>query len=243
MKEKQMSVENAEVQNTETPEPKSAVVTFSEEQQAKLDAIVREAQGRSASDVRRKLAESEKQNSELREKLEAASPSTNAENLAAAKERAEKAERLASDLRNEMASSKKEELITRMSADRNFVDAGTVAAIVGDSLHYDSDTHTFSVVGKDGSPRMSTKTFQPMTPSELLDELAQTKSFLVKSDARGGSGAYGTDRSTLSNGRGQFEPAQIFGKKSSSKLANDLARRSPSEYKRLKEIAKSQGLI
>jgi hypothetical protein len=77
---------------------------------------------------------------------------------------------------------------------------------------------------------------------EFYTDYAAKKPYLVRGDARSGTGSSETKTSQLSN-NGKYEVSQIFGKTSIPALANKLAKENITEYRRMKEIAKSNGLI
>jgi hypothetical protein len=214
------------LENDTPAEQQPAPISFSAEQQAKVDLIVKAAMGRAASETRREL-ETEKKRAE---DLEGQLRETQAKAESSAAERDE-LKRKHADAEQHIITLRKKAFITDACIDHNFVDAPTVNSLVEQQLNWSDEKESFEVLDSD------------MTPAEFFTDFAQKKPYLVKSDVRTGSGSGDSSRSGLPTGRQQYKLEEIFGPHSSSKLANDLARRDPQEYRRLKSEARNKKLI
>jgi hypothetical protein len=79
-----------------------------------------------------------------------------------------------------------------------------------------------------------------MTLQELVAEFALAKPYLVRSDMRPGIGSTPNQRIVWPEVR---PVATYFGAKSDSRKAMQLKRENPTEYTRLKGLARERGLI
>lgn len=217
--------------STETTE-QSKTVTMTQE---KLDEIVKSAMGRAAKDVRIERDLLVKQLEEARIKQ----TPTDSEEQARNDARRLSAEN--GELKDRLTETQKTNLVDQICGDR-FVDKAVVKALIGKNLAWDDTSQDWRVVNMDGSEKMNSE-YRPMRPSELIEELAASKPYLVKSDVRFGNASSESSRSSLSNGKSQIDVATIFGPKSDSELANQLAKTNMPEYQRLKSLARSRGLV
>lgn len=242
----------SEVNNNGNETEQQATVTFTPEQQAKLDEIIRNAMGRAAAETRQQLAEAQKALEATQAELSTLKASGNGggnadvelrdrvvsltqERDAAAKAKAAAEERI--------VSLQKQNLIAQHAASHEFVDLGAVEAMTQRNLKWNQHTNRFDVVNEDGSTKLSATTFEPMTPAEFFSGFAAERPYLVKSGARGGNGSTASSQSTLPSSRGQYHAEDIFGKGSNAIAANKLAQNNPTEYKRLKSLAIKRRLI
>jgi hypothetical protein len=207
-------------------QPQIPIVTFTPEQQAKIDDIVKKAMGRSASETRQQL-DAEKKRAE---NLETQLRETQAQAESSAAERDE-LKRKHADAEQRIITLRKKAFITDACIDHNFVDAPTVNSLVEQQLNWSDEKESFEVLDSD------------MTPAEFFTDFAKKKPYLVRSDVRTGSGSSDSTRTGLPTGQQRYKAEDVFGRNSSSKLANDLARRDPQEYKRLKSEARNKKLI
>jgi hypothetical protein len=207
-------------------QPQIPIVTFTPEQQAKIDDIVKKAMGRSASETRQQL-DAEKKRAE---NLETQLRETQAQAESSAAERDE-LKRKHADAEQRIITLRKKAFITDACIDHNFVDAPTVNSLVEQQLNWSDEKESFEVLDSD------------MTPAEFFTDFAKKKPYLVRSDVRTGSGSSDSTRTGLPTGQQRYKAEDVFGRNSSSKLANDLARRDPQEYRRLKAEARTKKLI
>lgn len=122
-----------------------------------------------------------------------------------------------------------------------FVDVGMVTTLTSNQIKWDETKARFVVLGENGQERLNSS-FEPMGLKEFYQEFASKNPFMVKADARSGTGSSENGRSALSS-NGKYELTQIFGKTSDARLANKLALENKPEYNRLKILAKQAGLI
>jgi hypothetical protein len=203
-----------------TPVVESAKpVTFTPEQQKKLDEIVKAAMGRSAAETRQKLSVTEAELAATKAKLEVAARA-NAVDATEAERHA--AELQAKDLRiQELEQSAKrtarENAIRNAAIAERFVDPDVALRVVD--------------VADDATPEQI---------AEAVRQVAATKDYLIKGSTKSGSG------STPSNGSPVapvYQVEQVFGPKSDARLANKLSLTNPSAYKALRAVAKQRGLV
>jgi hypothetical protein len=240
---------------TTEEQPQIPIVTFTPEQQAKIDEIVKKAMGRAGKDAREQLdierAEKSRLTGELQTAQTALANSVNSTERDELKQQiqtisqelqSEKQSRL--DSENREISYRRSALIAQMCVDNDLIDCETVSALTENNLVWNADKKSFDVVDNsigvdtddDGIP-------QEVSLAAFFSNFATKRPYLVKSDARTGSGSGDSSRSGLPTGRQQHKVEDIFGKGSSSKLANDLARTNPQEYRRLKTEARSKRII
>jgi hypothetical protein len=222
--------------------PATQGVTFTAEQQAKIDEIVKKAMGRAGKDAREQLDIERAEKSRLTADLQAAKDAlANATNTEERDRLAAEVQQLSSELTNEKSmritaeqratTYRRDKFIAEACIAHDFVDVETVAALTEASLAWDEEKLSFTVVNSDA------------TPTEFFTDFAKNKPYLVKSTTKAGSGSGDSSRSGLPTGQQRYKAEDVFGRNSSSKLANDLARRDPQEYKRLKSEARNKKLI
>lgn len=245
----------------------SQAVTFDEAQQARVNELIREKQGEAAKTIRAELATTQASMAQLqadltaaKEALAAAKPEekvTNKEEvetlraqLAQArvtteaeiqrlKDQANERGREALAAKTETVTYRKQNAIKDAAAKVGFVDVGAVGKLTSENIKFDEAKGKFIVVDDGGSERLNAA-FEPMTLEEYYSEYGAKNPYMVRSDARSGTGST-ESRGTTSDGK--FDVAQIFGQKSIAALANNLAKTNMKEYQRLKVIAKQSGLI
>lgn len=245
-------------------------VTFSEEQQAKVQEIIDEAVGRTATKLRQ---EHETQLSQLRSELQQAQEQAKNATTAAGKEKAkdnaealqsqieemrrasegtkQEAERfrtLAQQKEQEVAQARQETLnirrevaMARSAATQNFVNVDVVMKLTAESIKWDEGKNSFTVVGENGQPRLNSA-FEPMTLDEFYQEFAAKNPYLVRGDVKTGAGSSDGKRFDVTT-NGKYELTQIFGSKSDGNLALKLKKENPQEYARLKKMAQEQRII
>jgi hypothetical protein len=109
-------------------------------------------------------------------------------------------------------------------------DPNAAAKLLSENLKLDDGK--LGVYGDAGQPLAGP--FGRMTPEEYVIEFRERNSWLVR------DGGAASRSSQHDNG---VALATLFGPKSKGSIANKLAMENPSEYRRLKVLAKEQGLI
>lgn len=240
--------------------------------QGQMDEIIRKAQGRAAADVRTALAAEAAKTADLAQKLadaEAALVKAKPNQRAAGEKdvaaleaeiaemkaarqgsvaeadslrrKVTDAESRAEKSKQEVIAERKNALINGYALKEGFVDLAAVAALSKGNLVWDEANNKFNVLNDEGQPRMNAA-FDPMTVDEYFADFAAKRPYLVKGQVRSGTGAEPAGgHGAGSNQRHTVE--QIFGKGSSSKLANDLALKNPKEYARLRAEAVAKGIL
>lgn len=251
-----MSTENtSQAKETVTETPEQKTVTFTPEQQAKIDEIIRDRQGKAASEVR---AENDRLKKELADAKKTKSTEGNTTDTDPdAKElkriadqrklEADNARREADVAREEAKVAKAEtrtvqkriELATA-AGKQDFVDVNDVLQLTERFVKFDETAGKFVVVNEDGEPRYNLA-YQPMSLEELFADVATKKPHLVRSNVKPGVGSSQNQSSTTKNSK--FELTDIFGPKSDAGKANKLAKDNPVEYKRLRLQAVETGLL
>lgn len=249
--------------------PDEIKVVFDDAQQAKVNALIIEAQGRAAAETRAALATAvaakEKADADLATARAALAAAPKA--LSAA-DQTELTRALAQmdEIKSAAATAKAESdrILASAQADRNARDAAlaSVASIkkenaitaAAQSLGFvkpemvakmTSDAvkisadGVVSIVKPDGTVKLN-NSLEPMTLQEFYTEFAKENPFMVRGEVRPGTGAFeALGRPSL----GQYKLEDLFGAKSNSKLVNDLSLRDPKTYKELRVKAVAQGLV
>lgn len=196
--------------------------------QAKLDSIIREAQGRAAKALR-------EENTRLKSELAAAPkvPAMQPTEDLTVQLMTTRAE-LASLKAAQQESALKEQLRAAV-AGQNFFEPELACQILRTQVKIVGGKPV--PVDADGNERLGSD-FNPLGIAELAAELARTKKFLVRGDVKPGSGSKPTNTS--------FSDAvpleRLFGPKSDGGLAQKLAMTNPAHYRRLRAAAKARGL-
>jgi hypothetical protein len=217
-------------------------VTFTPEQQTKLDEIIRDSMRRTAREIRQQLEIEKQRATQLESDLQAARDAlTNAVDTSERDRLAAEVHTLTSDLAAEKAArltaeqiataKRKEAFISKKCLDYDFVDSEIVSSLTEQSIEWSEAKQDFVVAGAE------------MTTNEFFATFAAQKPYLVKSDVKTGAGSSESSRTGLSSGQSRYKVDQIFGKTSNSKMANDLATNNPQEYRRLKAEAKNKRII
>ena len=136
---------------------------------------------------------------------------------------------------------RKHNAIQQLAAKEGFVNPELVIKVTEDAFKWDDQAGKFVVVGADGASRVNSS-YEEMSMGDYFKEFAASNPYLVRSDVKSGSGSTG-NKQFQGSSDGKVEVKQIFGKNSDSRLASELMKRSPEDYKRMKAVAKSQGLI
>jgi hypothetical protein len=213
-------------QSNSAAEQPAAPITFSREQQAKIDLIVKASMGRAASETRQQLEAERQERARLDVELKAAQETLSATSV---ERDNEKNARL--DAEQRIIAFRKQAFINEQCLDHSLIDAATVNALTEQHLEWDEAKQSFVVLNSE------------VTPAEFFASFAAQKPYLVRSDARTGPGSSASSRTGLSDGHQRYKVEEIFGPKSNSRFAHELMQRSPDEYRRLKQQAKAQRLI
>ena len=223
-----------------------AVVTFTPEQQAKVDEIVRNAMGRAGGEARNRATELERQTAQLEselEKLRSASPQTDIERLhhehKKAMEAAAQKQHEADELRNQLQTFRKEQAITRAAERFGFHDSAAIAELTNKFVEFDPQYNRYVVKDEHGSPRLNNR-LEPMSLDDFYQDYAANHPWTVRAEVRPGIGS--TPSSTTTNGE-DIPLEKLFGPGSDSALANKIAQRDIKLYRRLKQDARARGLV
>jgi hypothetical protein len=241
-------------------------VTYTEAQQAHLQTLIDAAVGRSSRQLRADLEVERTEKTRVAAELAtekatkaAVKTGTAEEQTQAARdeiERVKAGHQTALDAANaqiaardrevikaksEAASVRTEVAIQNAASKVPFVDLGVVMKLTKDQVQLDPETGRFTVVNEAGQPKLNSS-FEPMSLDEFYTDFAAKNKYLVRGNVIAGTGSTESSRSTLST-NGRFEVAEIFGPKSSSAKASELMKNDPAEYKRMRVIAKSAGLV
>lgn len=213
---------------TPAPETAEEPVEFSSAQQKKIELIVKEVSARAGADAR---AEAERLRKEV-EALKAATPVTpdlsKDLELSRAELKALKAAQSESQLTEQL----------RQAAGDMFLDTSLAVRLMKDSVKIGADGKPI-VVDEQGNPALGSD-FQPLSLAGLAERIADQKKFLARGVVKRGAGSTPGGGAPANAGP---RLADLFGPKSNGGLANALALRSPSEYTRLKNLAREKGLL
>jgi len=195
-------------------EPK---VSFTPEQQAKIDEIVKAAMGRAAFETRSELARTKKA---LEQALAAASPdATEADKLRA---QLDAARLRLDDLAQEHSRERLENTILAKAASARFVDPNQ-AALLLDKV---------DLLDADGAPDSA-------KIAAAVQSLADRSPWLVKGEVKPGSGS--SPAQSVPADAPKLE--ELFGRGSNAKKCNELAIKNPSLYRTLRAQALRKGLV
>lgn len=259
-----------EPNNGGTPATPPAKVEFNEAQQAKVQELIDKAVGRVAGNLRGeyepKLASLQTELTEAKAAAKAAKPGaqkteanadvaalqaqidemksasrTSKDEIAQWKTEAQTKAREVETAKAESLGIRKDVAITNAASKVNFVNTEVVLKLTKDNIQFDAASGRFIVTSDSGQPRLNAA-MEPMSLDEFYTEFAAKNKYLVRGDIVPGTNSSENSRSNLSK-NGQYEVKDIFGPKSNSRLANDLAKADPAEYRRLKAIARTAGLV
>jgi hypothetical protein len=201
-------------------------VFFGTKQQEKVNALIRDAQGRAASEIRAELAAAKEAAAKQAAELEIY------RNAESNPELIETRRQLANETIARTAAEERENAARKNAALFEALEAEGVIA-PKDAVKLLSD----AVVWKDGA-LVSTVDGKPV--ADVVRDFANARPHLVRGSVRGGIGSTPANR-PLGESTAKLE--NLFGKGSSSKLANDLALKDPAAYSRLRVRARECGLI
>jgi hypothetical protein len=223
-------------EKTVMPEPNEATpvtppkITFSAEQQTKVDELIRESMGRAGNEARATAA-----------RLEAEAVVLRAE-LAALRGDRSGLEKESKNAKAELAKVKKQAVIAEAASRHGFVDVGQVSKLTADEIVLDADKNQFHVVGEDGKVRVGLDGSTPINLDTYFSEFAAKNSHLVRSTVRPGIGS-STDARPHSPQTDIQKLKAIFGKGSDSRKANEIGVNNPQLYKQMRREARALGII
>lgn len=255
------------------PVPESEVVEFTPAQQAKLDEIIKKSMGRAASETRQELATEKakvtKLEADLRQALEDVKTARTPKEVKDAKGEVAELQAKIDEMLNartattseleglrkqlqdskadgdkakaEALNQKKLNKITQAATKEDFVNLNVVMRLTEDNIKWNEAEGKWIVLNDEGQPRMNAA-YDPMTVEEFYQDFATKNPYLVKGSVVTGTGQGGSAGTAVSM-TGRYKPEEIFGNKSNSKWANDLANKNMPEYKKLKAEAIAKGLI
>ena len=215
-------------------EPKPEKVTFDERQQERVNELIKRAQGRAAKELR---AENEALKQRL-SALERAQPQMDdATRTLATRLATVEAER---DALTRAQKDAQLDTMIRQAAGDAWVNSDLAIRIMRDHVRLGEDGKP--VVVDDSGAEWLNEEFSPMSLSDLSRTIGEKHPYLLRSQVKGGIGSAESARSTLTDVPRE-KLAQLFGRNSDSRLANELARKDYRTYSRLKEAARKEGLI
>lgn len=201
-----------------TPAPEKEKVTFSPEQQARIDVIIKDAMGRAASDLR-------KDNARLREALDKqiAANKPDATETDRVKAENEALKLRLSDVTSEYGREQLELAISNAASTARFVDPSQACLLLG---------------SRDGLTKED-GTVDPVRVQAAVDELARRSPHLVRGEVHPGAGS--TPAQSIPPAEMRLET--LFGRNSDARAANRLAIQNPTQYRRLRAQAVRKGLL
>jgi ElaB/YqjD/DUF883 family membrane-anchored ribosome-binding protein len=223
------------------PEPNEGTppkVTFSPEQQVKLDEILREAQGRAGNDARATAARLESELAKVRSELQAAkdAAATASGDVVKAKDaEIEKA-------KAETVAVRKENAIRQAAETYGFFNSAQVLKLTEQDIKWDGEKNRFVVLGENGSPRLGLDGSTPLSLDEFYADFSRKNTHLVKGEVKPGIGSK-ENQITRPAPTEREKISRLFGKGSDAVACNRLALSDPAEFKRQRYLAKSYGLV
>lgn len=235
--EKRDMPEPTEVQAADQTPP--VKITFSSEQQVKVDSLLKEAMGRAGSEARATAARLQSEMNKLQAELKAAKEAAAVASGDVVKAKDAEIEKA----KAETVAVRKQNAITEAGAKYNFYDPGKqLAKLTQDQIKWSNELNRFVVVADDGTPRVSLDGSTPLTVDEFFREFATKNPHLVKGEVKPGVGSRENQLPTPAVGERE-RISKLFGKGSDSRAANILALSNPAEFKRQRYLARSYGLI
>ncbi|SRR6266404_1722569 len=217
-------------------EVKPPKITFSPEQQLKVDELIRESMGRAGNDARATAARLQAEMTVLQTELATLKGErTGLESSLTLKDKEAQA------ARNETIAVRKQNIIQDAAAKLGFFNPSQVAQLTDKDVQWDAGKQKFIVLGEDGTERLGIDG-NPLTVDGYYKEFASKNTHLVRGDVKPGVGS--SENKIPYSTLGEKEKlAKLFGRGSDGKAANDLALSDPNEYKRQRHVARRLGLI
>src|SRR5579862_5622691 len=165
--------------------PETTKVEFDPAQQALVDRLIRESQGKAAADVRRQLAEKTKELELLRTKTVGDSADASVvevlrASIADANLRADRAVQQAD-------AQTKQVFQSRMSNQFSLIDETSATKLLQNNLRFDEQLKTFVATDDNGVTRLNSDG-TVMTGDKLYEEFATAKPHFVKGQVKSGGG-------------------------------------------------------
>src|ERR1700733_11709785 len=201
----------------ETNEPPKRV-TFDALQQAKVNALIADAQGRAAAGLRADVLR-------LQAELDKRQTSFSAEDANALEERVTTAKQELAKTRQEISSATTRSALLAACESSHFIEPALAAELLKDQVQFIDGN--LRAVNQHGSPRINMQGEQ-MTLNELVEELANKKSWMILGTVRAGSGSTETLYGQASN---QYPLEEYFGQKANSQKHNQLAMTNNKKYR------------
>jgi hypothetical protein len=217
------------------PEPNEAIlvtppkITFSAEQQTKVDELIRESMGRAGNEARATAA-----------RLEAEAVVLKAE-LAALRGDRSGLEKETKTAKQELLKLKKEAIFADAASKHGFVDPKQVTKLVSEDIVFVPEKNTFHIVNEDGSVRTGLDG-SPLGLDAFFQDFANRNGHLVRGTVKPGVGSRENQLPTPAVGERE-RLSKLFGRGSDAVACNRLAISDPAEFKKQRLLAKSYGLI
>ena len=190
-------------------------VTFSPEQQVKVDELIRESMGRAGSEAKATASRLQAETEVLR--AEVARLNGDKSGLETNLTAKDKESRVA---RTELIAEKKRNVIQAAATEHNFFNPQIVSKLTEEKIKWDEGKQSFIVLGDDGSERLGPDG-NSLSVSAFLKEFGQQNNFLLRGDVKTGVGSSESIRYVTVNQRTRL--TELFGKGSSAQKANALA--------------------
>jgi hypothetical protein len=250
--------------NNQATDQNVGKVTFTDEQQARVNELLREAQGRAAKEVkteRDRLAEELRVLKETQTTTGNTSDKTGEPPKPGDIDYKKEVERIKKEYDNEnkltkaeaKAASDRAEAVERQLRTRDRFDAIREAmdgigveyvnrndAVVLSEKHvvWDTERKRYVIHDESGNLRYN-KSLEPLSLTEFYQGFVTERPYLIKAQVRGGAGS----KESVTTGTEKYKLEDLFGPKSIGKLAQQVATKDIAEYRRLKAAAKDAGLI
>jgi hypothetical protein len=211
------------------------------QQQALVDRLIRESQGKAAAEVRRQLAEKTKELELLRTKTVGNSAdASEVEQLRASIAD----ERLRADRAVQQANAQtKQAFQSRMSNQFSLIDEHSATKLLQNNLRFDAELKTFVATDDDGVTRLNSDG-TPMTGDKLYEEFANSKPHFVKGQVKSGGGGTGsTGRIPLPD---PYAVETLWGpgaRPDAGRILNEWSLRDKRSYDQARKNAASKGLV
>lgn len=253
---------NQATNDNSTDQTQNSKPTFTPEQQEVFNNALREAQGRAGREHKERADRLQRELDELKsrqnEKTETTGNTANTsdkepdwkvENKRIREEYDNKVElanqkalaeaRRREDLEKTMRERDRQDAIREAmdSQEFEFVNRKAVIGLSHSNVVWDEDRSRFVVHDDKGRLRFNSS-LEPMTLEEYYQAFSTEHPYLVKAKTVGGAGS-----SESKSGAGKYRLEELFGPKSNGALVNKLAIEDPGLYRRLRSLAKEQGLV
>jgi len=203
-------------------------VTFDDRQQAKIESIIKEVTARTGADSRAEVERLRKELDTLRATQTPVTPDLSRDlDLTRAELNALKSAQAELQLTEQL----------RNAAGDTFIDSSLGVRLMKDCVKIGADGRPV-VVDENGNPAMDHE-FKPLSLSGLAQRIADQRKYLARGTVRPGAGST-ISQSAVSTG---VPLEKLFGKQSDGAAANRMALARPSEYRRLRQVAREKGLI